>query len=108
MRYCGVVATGSLLQLAMLEELRTAEPPIRLDAVFFEPASAAQVARELRGLPERVVAGGGPQAGGEGGPGGRAGGGEGRLCDRLVRERGVAPEPLHPEIGHLFHELHEL
>jgi hypothetical protein len=95
MRYCGVVGAGNLLQLAMLEELRTPEPPIRLDAVFFEPASAGQVARELRGLPERVIAVGGPPA-------------QDRLCDRLLRERGVAPEPLHAEIAALFHELHEL
>jgi hypothetical protein len=96
-RYCGVVAAGSLLQLAMLEELRADEPPIRLDAVFFEPAGAVQVARELRGLPEKVVAVGGPRVGGER-----------RVCDRLLRERGVAPQPLQPEIGNLFHALHDL
>ena len=97
MRYCGVVSANQLLQLAMLEELRTPEPPIRLDAAFFEPASAAQVARELRGLGEVVVAIAGPQV---------AGGG--RLCDHLLRERGVAPEALHPEVGHLYRELHDL
>jgi hypothetical protein len=93
-RYCGVVPAGGLLQLAMLEELRTPEPPIRLDAVFFEPATAGQVARELRGLPERVVA--------------IAGRTEGRLCDTLLRDRGLAPERLHHEIALLFDELEEL
>ncbi len=97
MRYCGVVGAGQLLQLVMLEELREPEPPIKLDAVFFEPASAAQVARELRGLAEAVVGVGGPQLGGGGRP-----------CDHLLEERGVAPEPLHTELGHLFHELHDL
>jgi hypothetical protein len=96
-RYCGVVAAGGILQLAMLEELRTPEPPIRLDAVFFEPAGAAQVARELRGLPEMVVAVGGPQVAREG-----------RVCDQILRARGVVPEPVHPEVAHLVHELHDL
>jgi hypothetical protein len=94
-RYCGVVTAGGLLQLAMLEELRTDEPPIRLDAVFFEPASAPQVARELRGLPEMVVAVAGPRT-------------EGRLCDRLLAERGVQPDRFHHEIALLFHELDDL
>ena len=96
-RYCGVVPAGRLLQLAMLEELRTPEPPIRLDAAFFEPATAAQIAAELRGLGEVVVAVGGPQVAGEG-----------RVCDVSLGERGVTPEPFHPEIGHLYHELHDL
>lgn len=95
MRYCGVVASGGLLQLVMLEELRTPEPPIRLDAVFFEPASATQVARELRGLPEMVVAVGGPRS-------------ERRQCDQLLSDRGVRPERLHHEIALLFHELEDL
>ena len=38
--YCGVVPAHGLLQLAMLEEIREPEPPIRLAAVFFEPGSA--------------------------------------------------------------------
>jgi hypothetical protein len=96
-RYCGVVRAGPLLQLVMLEELREPEPPIRLDAAFFEPATAAQIAAELRGLGDVVVAVGGPQVGGEG-----------RVCDQSLRERGVTPEPFHTEIGSLFHELHDL
>ena len=51
------------LQLAMLEEVRTPEPPIRLSAIFFEPGSAAQVAAELRALGEVVVGVGAPLAG---------------------------------------------
>ena len=31
MKYCGVVPTQSALQLAMLEEVRTPEPPVRLE-----------------------------------------------------------------------------
>ena len=43
MHYCGVVAVRGALQLAMLEEVRTAEPPIRLNALFYEPGSAARL-----------------------------------------------------------------
>jgi hypothetical protein len=61
MRYCGVVPMQSALQLALLEEVRDPEPPIRLTAVFYEPGSVEQVAAELRGLGE-VVVGVGPGA----------------------------------------------
>jgi hypothetical protein len=63
MKYCGVVPTQSALQLAMLEEVRTPEPPVRLSAMFFEPGSAAQVAAELRGLGDVVVGVGAPLSG---------------------------------------------
>ncbi len=45
MHYCGVVAAQGAIQLAMLEEVRTPEPPIRLNALFYEPGSAEEVAR---------------------------------------------------------------
>ena len=51
----------SLLQLALLEEVRDPEPPIRLSALFYEPGSADQLAEELRRLGE-VVVGLGPGA----------------------------------------------
>ncbi|HEY6779908.1 MAG TPA: hypothetical protein VI111_03090 [Thermoleophilaceae bacterium] len=60
MHYCGVVSVRGNLQLAMLEEVRTPEPPIQLSAMFFEPGSAAQVAAELRSLGEIVVGVAGP------------------------------------------------
>ena len=60
MKYCGVVPTQSALQLAMLEEVRTPEPPVRLSVLFFEPGSAPQVAAELRSLGEVVVGVGAP------------------------------------------------
>jgi hypothetical protein len=44
-----------LLQLALLEEVRDPEPPIRLSALFYEPGSPEQVAEELRRLGEVVV-----------------------------------------------------
>jgi hypothetical protein len=53
--YCGVAPMQSLLQLALIEEVRDPEPPIRLSALFYEPGSAEQVATELRGLGEIVM-----------------------------------------------------
>jgi hypothetical protein len=49
------------LQLALLEEVRDPEPPIRLSALFYEPGSAAHLAEELRRLGE-IVVGVGPGA----------------------------------------------
>jgi hypothetical protein len=43
------------LQLALLEEVRDPEPPIRLTALFYEPGSAEEVAAELGRLGEVVV-----------------------------------------------------
>jgi hypothetical protein len=43
------------LQVALLEEVRDPEPPIRLSALFYEPGSPAQIAQELRALGDVVV-----------------------------------------------------
>ena len=61
MRYCGVVPMQRALQLALVEEVRDPEPPIRLTAVFYEPGSPEELAAELRTLRD-VVAGLGPGA----------------------------------------------
>jgi hypothetical protein len=61
MHYCGVVPMQRMFQLALLEEVREPEPPIRLSALFYEPGSAEQVAEELRSLRD-VVVGAGPGA----------------------------------------------
>jgi len=53
--YCGVVTMQSALQLALLEEVRDPEPPIRLSALFYEPGAPEEVAAELRRLGEIVV-----------------------------------------------------
>jgi hypothetical protein len=53
--YCGVVPMQSALQLALLEEVRDPEPPIRLSALFYEPGSVEQVTAELRRLGDVVV-----------------------------------------------------
>jgi predicted nuclease with RNAse H fold len=86
--YCGVVPVRGLLQLAMLEEVRRPEPPIRLAAVFFEPGSAAQLASELRALGDAVVAIGAPTSTPREGASARA-------CDELLLARGVPPVPVH-------------
>jgi predicted nuclease with RNAse H fold len=82
------------LQLAMLEEVRTPEPPIRLSAMFFEPGSAAQVAAELTSLEEVVLGVGAalaePRAGRPG-----------RDCDALLLRRGVGPQPPDREMRQL-------
>src|SRR5215210_807726 len=44
-----------LLQLALLDEVRDPEPPIRLSALFYEPGSVDQVVKELRALGDVVV-----------------------------------------------------
>jgi predicted nuclease with RNAse H fold len=94
MHYCGVVPARGALQLAMLEEVRTPEPPIHLSALFFEPGSAAQVATELRGLEAVVVALGAPLSDPrEGRPA--------RECDTLLAERGVTPQPPDGEMRRL-------
>ena len=51
----------STLQLALVEEVRDPEPPIRLTALFYEPGSVEEVAAELGRLGE-VVVGVGPGA----------------------------------------------
>ncbi len=94
MRYCGVVAVEEMLQLAMLEEERAPEPPIRLSALFFEPGSPAQVAAELRALPEVVVGVGAPAAA--------------RPYEAALRARGVAPVAPSPAAASLFEALDEL
>lgn len=84
MRYCGVVGAGPYLQLAALEEVRTAEPPVRLHAQFYEPAAPAAVAKELRAMIGDAVVGVGAPLGGPG-----------RAADRDLLGRGVVALPPH-------------
>ena len=101
MHYCGVVATQGALQLAMLEEVRTPEPPIRLSALFYEPGGAAEVARELLKLEDVVIGVGAPLAGPRDGR-------PGRDCDALLRRRGGAPRAATQETRLLADLLREL
>ncbi len=78
------------LQLAMLEEVRAPEPPIRLSAIFFEPGSAAQVAAELSSLGDVVVAVGAPIGVAARRP-------LGARLRRAPGSRGVSPQPADAE-----------
>jgi hypothetical protein len=89
--YCGVVPMQSALQLALLEEVRDPEPPIRLSALFYEPGSATQVAEEIGALGDVVVGVGAPVAGGE--------------SQEPLAARGVPPQPPHPEVERLVEAL---
>ena len=102
MHYCGVVAVRDALQLAIVEEVRATEPPIRLSVVFFEPGSPAQLAAELRSLDEVVVGVGAPLTEPSGG------GTSARGCDALLGRLGVSPVPAARqalELGRLLTEL---
>jgi predicted nuclease with RNAse H fold len=101
MHYCGVVPMQGALQLAMLEEVRAPEPPIRLSAIFFEPGSAAQVAAELRSLGDLVVGFGAPL-------GASRGGRPHRDCDAQLAQRGVTPQAGSPETHTLAELLSDL
>ena len=89
MHYCGIVPMQRALQLAMLEEVRTPEPPIRLSAIFFEPGSPDQVAAELRSLGDVVVGVGAPLSG----------------RHPELERRGVAPQPESPVAAQLVELL---
>jgi hypothetical protein len=77
------------LQLAMLDEVRAPEPPIRLSAIFFEPGSADQVAAELRSLGDVVLGVGAPLSG----------------RHPELEQRGVPPQPESPEAARLVELL---
>jgi predicted nuclease with RNAse H fold len=98
-RYCGIVASGSYVHLCALEEVRDPEPPIRLEAIFYEPASPEQVAAEVRAFGDAVVGiatpftppGDGPQSA--------------RVADAALRTRGVLPAPYTNEGRRMFQAL---
>jgi predicted nuclease with RNAse H fold len=101
MHYCGIVPMQSSLQLAMLEEVRRPEPPIRLSAIFFEPGPADAVAAELRTLGDVVIGVGAPLAPPRQGR-------PGRDCDALLLRSGVAPQVATSETRRLAELLRDL
>jgi predicted nuclease with RNAse H fold len=99
MRYFGVVPLGAEhLQLAALEEVREPEPPIRLRAELYEPGSPAAVVARVGAFEELVVAVGAPV-----GP--PAHGRPERVCDELLRGRGIPPAPPNESALALRHGL---
>ena len=98
MRYCGIVAGGSHVHLCALEELRVDEPPVRLEALFYEPAAPEQVAAEVEAFGDAVVAIAAPV-------GGPRDGAEARVADADLRSRGVLPAPYTAEGRRMFQAL---
>jgi predicted nuclease with RNAse H fold len=74
--------------------VRDPEPPIRLESLFYEPASPEQVAAEVEAFGDAVVAVAAP-----------ATAGEGRVADRELRNRGVLPVPATREGVAMFQAL---
>ena len=101
MHYCGAVPMQGRLQLAMLEEVRTPEPPIRLSAIFFEPGSPEQVAAEVRSLGDVVFALGAPLNGPRPGR-------EARGVDDFLRKLGVVPQPRDQAASELADQLRDM
>jgi len=97
-RYCGIVAGGSYVHLCALEEVRVEDPPIQLEALFYEPATPEQVAAEIGAFDGAVVAIASPVGGARDGEGMRA-------ADAALRQRGVLPAALVPEGRKMFQAL---
>jgi hypothetical protein len=93
--YCGIALGPGFLQLASLEEVLVAEPPVRLLATFYEPGDRDQVTAVIRALGDAVV-----------GIGARAG--EDRAADRELAARGVPPMRYSSEAALLYEELADL
>ena len=89
MHYCGITLGPDVHQLCVLQELRVAEPPIRLGALFYEPGAVEQVIAAVEALSEPVVAIAAPTT--EPLPGRPI-----RLCDAELQRRGVSPQTRGP------------
>jgi predicted nuclease with RNAse H fold len=99
-RYCGIVAGGSFAHLCALEEVRDPEPPIRLESLFYEPATPEQVAAEVHAFGDAVVAIAAPTTAGRDG--------QARTADAELRRRGVLPVPPVAEGRATFEALRSL
>jgi predicted nuclease with RNAse H fold len=97
-RYCGIVASGSYVHLCALEEVREPEPPIKLEAIFYEPATPEQVAAEVRAFGDAVVAIAAPASAPPEAEGSR-------VADKILRTRGVIGAPFTQEGRRMFQAL---
>ena len=94
MNYCGIEVGPGIHHLCVLREVRTEDPPVRLDARFYEPGDVRAVARAVRALGEEVVVAiAAPRTSGE------------RACDRMLARLGVRPRPFSEDGAALFEEL---
>jgi predicted nuclease with RNAse H fold len=101
MRYWGVAVGPSHQHLCAIQEVRTPEPPIRLQASFYEPGPVEAVIGQVRALGDAVVAIGAPVTR-------PADGAEARVCDLELRRRGVPPQPLLDAGPRLYEGLSDL
>ena len=101
MDYCGIEVGSGIHYLCVLREVRTEEPPVRLEARFYEPGSTGAVVARVGALGDVVVAVAAPMT--KGGHGR-----ERRACDHALRHVGITPVPFSDEGGALFEELAEL
>jgi len=101
MQYCGIVPVGSSFQLCALQETRTVEPPERLQATFYDPGSAADVAAGVLSLGKVVAAVAAPMSE-------PARGEQARLCDELLTQAGFAPVTFNDNAAELWERLAEL
>lgn len=100
MDYCGVAVGRDFHHVCTLREVRADEPPIRLEAAFYEPGNSAQVAASLRALDEAVVA--------VSAPGTRPAPGSTRQADLELERRGVGPARFEESAPSLYAGLVEL
>ena len=102
MLYCGIELGGhDAHYLCALQEVRTEEPPVRLQARFYEPGSADAIAARVGALGEVVVAVAAPMTTGLRGR-------DRRACDHALRHIGVAPLPYSEDGARLFEDLSPL
>jgi predicted nuclease with RNAse H fold len=102
MLYCGIeVGAPGAHYLCALQEVRTEDPPVRLQARFYEPGSADALAARLGALGEVVVAVAAPMTSGRHGR-------DRRTCDHALRHIGVTPLPFTEDGGRLFEDLSPL
>jgi predicted nuclease with RNAse H fold len=99
--YCGIEVGPGVVHLCALREVRTEEPPVHLEARFYEPGPARAAADRIRSLGEVVVAIASPMS--EPRPGRTR-----RLCDEMLESCGVGRMPFTPAGGQLFDELEPL
>lgn len=101
MDYCGIEVGPGMHHLCVLREVRTDEPPVRLEARFYEPGSADAVVARIGTLGQVVVAVAAPMTA-------ALHGRERRACDHALRRIGVMPRPFSEEGGRLFEDLSPL
>ena len=102
MDYCGIEVGGpGAHHLCVLREVRTEQPPVRLEARFYEPGSADAVVARVGALGDVVVAVAAPMTE-------ALHGRERRACDHVLRRIGVSPRLFSAEGGRLFEDLSPL